>query len=104
MRIRQLIDNIRKYYNTHWQASFIIIFSVLMILMLLEVKNHRFRSSDFKVYHRAAGRLVHGENLYRPDIDGHYYYIYSPTAAVYFSPISAVPVGPAKVVHWTFMA
>jgi hypothetical protein len=102
--MRHLTDRIRVYYNTRWQTSFVIIFSVLMLLMLMEVKNHRFRSSDFKVYHRAGGRLVHGENLYRPDIDGHYYYKYSPTAAVYFIPISFLPVTPAKVVHWTVMA
>ncbi len=104
MRLRQFIERIREYYNTRWQASFIIIFAILMILMLLEVKNHRFRSSDFKVYHLAASRLVKGENLYRPDIDGHYYYKYSPTAAAYFIPVSVLPVTAAKVVHWTFMA
>lgn len=104
MKIRPFISRIREYYNSHWQASLIIIFSVLMILMLMEVKNHRFRSNDFKVYYRAAGRLLDGENIYRPDIDGHYYYKYSPTAAVYFIPISVFPLGAAKVIHWTVMA
>ncbi len=104
MRFRNITERIRRYYNARWQASFIILFAILMIMMLMEVKNHRFRSSDFKVYYRAAGRLVNGENLYRPDIDGHYYYKYSPTAATYFIPISALPVAAAKVVHWTFMA
>jgi hypothetical protein len=104
VRVRNLIGRVRKSYDTYWQTSFVIIFSVLMILMLMEVKNHRFRSSDFKVYYRAAGRLVQGENLYRPDIDGHYYYKYSPTAAAYFIPISFLPVTAAQVVHWTVMA
>jgi hypothetical protein len=72
--------------------------------MLLEVKNHRFRSSDFQVYHTAAERLVNGENLYRPDIDGHYYYKYSPTAAVYFIPSGMLPLQLAKVLHWIVMA
>ncbi len=102
--MRSLFDRIREYYNTRWQTSFVIIFSVLMILMLMEVKNHRFRSNDFKVYYRAAGRLVNGENLYRPQADGLYYYKYSPTAAVYFVPISFAPVTLAKVMHWTVMA
>ncbi len=72
--------------------------------MLLEVKNHRFRSSDFKVYYRAGERLINSENLYRPDIDGHYYYKYSPTAALYFVPAALLPLELAKVLHWTVMA
>jgi hypothetical protein len=104
MTIKPFIGRIREYYNTHWYASLIIIFSILIVTMLLEVKNHRFRSSDFKVYHRAAERLLNGENLYRPDIDGHYYYKYSPTAAVYFIPSGMLPVQLAKVLHWIVMA
>ena len=100
----RLLSFIKKFYNTNWRASFVIIFSVLMMLMLLEVKNHRFRSSDFKVYYRAAERLVQGENLYRPDIDGHYYYKYSPTAAAYFVPATIFPLQVAKVLHWTVLA
>jgi hypothetical protein len=75
-----------------------------MLQMVLEIKNHRFRSSDFKVYYRAAERLVQGENLYRPDIDGHYYYKYSPTAAAYFVPATIFPVQVGKVLHWIVMA
>jgi hypothetical protein len=102
--MQKFFSSITRFYRTNWRASFVIVFSILMILMLLEVKNHRFRSSDFKVYYRAAERLVQGENLYRPDIDGHYYYKYSPTAAVYFIPSTIFPVGVAKVLHWTIMA
>jgi hypothetical protein len=91
-------------YKTRWWLSLPIIFSVLMILMLFEIKNHRFRANDFKVYHRAAGRLLNGENLYRPDIDGHYYFKYSPTAAVFFIPSAVLPFSAAKVLHWIVMA
>ena len=104
MKLRSFIRELHEFYNTRWYASLIILFSVLMLLMLMEVKNHRFRANDFKVYHRAAERLVQGENLYRPDIDGHYYYKYSPTAAVYFVPSALFPVSVAKVLHWTVMA
>ncbi|HBZ01087.1 MAG TPA: hypothetical protein DEO84_07185 [candidate division Zixibacteria bacterium] len=104
MSIRTALQRLREFYNTRWYASLIIIFSVLMLLMLMEVKNHRFRANDFKVYHRAAERLIQGENLYRPDIDGHYYYKYSPTAAVYFVPSALLPVSIAKVLHWIVMA
>ena len=100
----KLITWVRHFYRTNWRASFVIIFSILMILMLLEVKNHRFRSSDFKVYYRAAERLTQGENLYRPDIDGHYSYKYSPTAAAYFIPATVFPLEAAKVLHWIVMA
>jgi hypothetical protein len=98
------LNAIREFYNKKWYASITIAFAVLMILMLFEVKNHRFRSSDFKVYYTAAGRLIHGENLYRPDLDGHYYYKYSPAAAAYFIPSTLFPVQVAKVLHWFVMA
>jgi len=60
--------------------------------------------NDFQVYHRAAQRLAMGENLYRPVEDGHYYYKYSPTAAVFFLPLGLLPVIPAQVVYWLFLA
>ena len=72
--------------------------------MLCEIKNHRFNSSDFTVYHRAAGRFIHGENLYQPDVDGHYNYKYSPTAAIYFIPSAIFPDTAAKILHWIVMA
>jgi hypothetical protein len=97
-------NSLKEFYCSRWYSSLIIIFSALMILMFFEIKNHRFRSSDFKVYYRAAERLINGDNLYRPDLDGHYYYKYSPTAAAYFIPVSVFPVKVAQALHWTVMA
>jgi hypothetical protein len=102
--MRKFFSSISRFYRTDWRAAFVIIFALLMFQMLMEVKNHRFRASDFKVYYRAAERLVQGENLYRPDIDGHYYYKYSPTAAAYFVPATIFPVQVGKVLHWIVMA
>jgi hypothetical protein len=104
MRFSSPFAAIRERYRKDWRTSLYIIFAALMVLMLLEIKNHRFRSSDFKVYYRAAERLAQGENLYRPDLDGHYYYKYSPTAAAYFIPVTAVPIQVGKVLHWIIMA
>jgi hypothetical protein len=104
MLFRSAWRYIKEFYSKRWFSSLVIIFSILVILMFLEIKNHRFRSNDFLVYHRAAERLIHGENLYQPDVDGHYYYKYSPTAAIYFIPSAIFPDTPAKVLHWIVMA
>ncbi len=42
--------------------------------------------NDFRVVHRAAGRVLHHENLYNFD-DGHYLYKYSPFFAVLVAPL-----------------
>lgn len=104
MILKSIWQRLRDFYCTRWYASILMLFSVLMILMLIEVKNHRFNSSDFKVYYRAAERLMHGENLYQPEIDGHFHYKYSPTAALYFIPAIIFPVSAAKVLYWIVMA
>ncbi len=71
--------------------------------MFSEIKNDRFNASDFRVYVTAAQRLIDGENLYRPQQDGHYYYKYSPTAAIYFLPFAPMHHFVAKVVYWLFL-
>ena len=76
----------------------------MTIFMVFEVRNSRFTMNDFGVYYRAASRLVEGENLYRPAEDGHYYYKYSPTAAMYFIPFAVFPFALAKVLYWLFLA
>ena len=76
----------------------------MLLFMSFEAKNHRFNMSDFKVYYTAASRIIHGENLYRPLEDGHYYYKYSPEAAIYFIPVSIFNYTAARIIYWTFLS
>jgi hypothetical protein len=99
-----MIDKLKEYYSTHGHVSLLILFVVLNIYMLLEIRNDRFWLSDFSVYHKAAGRLVTGENLYQGDMDGFYRYKYSPTAALYFVPLGFLPIHLAKVLYWIFLS
>jgi hypothetical protein len=70
----------------------------------LKLKHDRFWLSDFSVYHKAAGRLVAGENLYQGAADGFYRYKYSPTAAAYFIPLAVLPLNLAKVAYWVLLS
>ncbi len=78
-----MLNWIKNLYRSRWYTSLIILFLILTIYMLLEIKNNRFWLSDFQVYHKAAGRIIDGENLYQGEADGFYRYKYSPTAAVF---------------------
>ena len=99
-----MIKRLKKLYATNRNASLLILFVVLNIYMLIEIKNDRFWLSDFSVYHEAAGRILQGENLYRGESDGFYHYKYSPTAALYFAPLGVLPLHLAKVIYWVLLS
>ena len=80
-------------------ALYLIVF-FLVLYMINHVFNGRFNSYDFQVYYRAAERLLDGQNLYRIVSDGHYIFKYSPVSAVYFIPLSLLPLELAKVIYW----
>ena len=63
-----------------------------VIFMCAEMHNGRFACRDFEVYYKAGARVAAGENLYRPEEDGFYEYLYSPVAAIYFAPIWAASI------------
>ena len=52
--------------------------------------------SDFKVVHRAATRVLHGENLYNLE-DGHFLYKYSPFFAMLIAPLGFLSLSYARV-------
>ena len=54
---------VKNLYGSRWHISLIILFLILIIYMLFEIKNNRFWLSDFQVYHKAAGRIIQGEML-----------------------------------------
>lgn len=76
-------------------------------LLLMEFTN-RYNGGiwlrDFQVFHRAGGRVLAGEELFRPVRDGYYSYKYSPTAAILFIPFSLIPFEAAEVVYWLFVS
>jgi hypothetical protein len=95
---------IRNAYRKNWRFSFVLLYSIMSVYVLLELKNHRFHMSDFHVYYVAASRIVHGENLYRPVEDGFYHFKYSPTSAIFFIPFSLLPSVAAQTVYWFFLS
>ena len=99
-----MLNRIKSLYRSRWYTSLLILFLVFIIYMLLEIKNDRFWLSDFQVYHKAAGRIIQGENLYQGEIDGFYEYKYSPPAAVFFIPFGIIPLTLAKVLYWIFLS
>jgi hypothetical protein len=94
---------IKNLYMTRWYFSLIIIFLALMIFLVGKINNKRYGQADFEVYYKAASRLMHSENLYRGDIDGHFKYKYSPTAAIYFIPFAIFPFVVAKTIFYFLM-
>jgi len=102
--LKRSLDWIRTVYKKNWRFSFVLLYAIMSIYVLLELKNHRFHMSDFHVYYVAASRIVHGENLYRPVEDGFYHFKYSPTSAIFFVPFSFLPPVAAQTVYWFFLS
>lgn len=71
-----------------------------VIYFIIEQVNGRFQLVDFEVYYKAGVRALSGENLYRPEEDDFFRYKYSITAALFFIPISLLPLFTAKVCYW----
>ncbi|MDX5423158.1 MAG: DUF2029 domain-containing protein [Hymenobacteraceae bacterium] len=85
------------------QAWLYVLLLVSIVLLTGEIINERFWMHDLEVYYRTAARMLEGKELYRIQEDGHYVYKYSPTAAVYFVPLSLLPFSLAKVVYWALL-
>lgn len=56
------------------------------------------------MYHKAGGRIIAGEELFRPLEDGFYRYKYSPTAAVLFIPLAFFPLHWATIIYWVIQS
>lgn len=94
--------------QARWLIGFAAIFVFLCAGLLLMEFTNRYNGGiwlrDFQVFHRAGGRLLSGEELFRPVRDGYYSYKYSPTAAILFIPFSLIPFQAAEVVYWLFVS
>ena len=76
----------------------IILWVILTIIVLGYFRNTlRKGMNDFRVVHRAAGRVLHRENLYNFD-DGHYLYKYSPFFAVLVAPLGLLSFKAGEVI------
>jgi len=91
---------IRACYVTRRGVVLVLFALGSVFLMAAQVYHEKFAYNDFSVYHLAAQRVLAGEDLYRPVEDGFYRYLYSPTGAMFFIPISFLPLPVAKVVYW----
>jgi hypothetical protein len=80
-----------------------IILLASLLLLTGEIINSRFTMHDLEVYYRTAVRMLQGSELYRIESDGHYVYKYSPTAGMYFIPLTVLPFGAAKIVYWLLL-
>jgi len=97
-------DKIQNIYIKDWRFSFVLLYAIMSLYVLAELKNNRFCMSDFSVYYKAATRVVHGENLFRAEEDGFYRFKYSPTSAVFFIPFSFLPKTAAQTAYWFFLS
>ncbi|MDO8736366.1 MAG: glycosyltransferase family 87 protein [Thermoleophilia bacterium] len=94
--------------RARWLIGFAAIFAFMLAGLLLMEFTNRYNGGiwlrDFQVFHRAGGRVLSGEELFRPVRDGYYSYKYSPTAAILFIPFSLIPFEAAEVVYWLFVS
>ncbi len=102
--VKNTFQKIKMLYIKDWRFSFILLYAIMSLYVLAELKNNRFSMSDFSVYYKAASRVVHGENLFRAEEDGFYRFKYSPTSAVFFVPFSFLPKIVAQTAYWFFLA
>jgi len=108
IKIKLMKLNLSRLLRAKWLIGFAVISTGLLAgLLILEFTN-RYNGGiwlrDFQVFHRAGGRVVSGEELFRPVRDGYYSYKYSPTAALIFVPFSLIPFAVSEVVYWLFVS
>jgi hypothetical protein len=80
----------------------IVLLIALVIFLSVFFENSFHKMNDFKVTHRAASRLLNGENLYNWE-DGHYVYKYSPFFALLVAPFGLIPFSHARFLWMALM-
>jgi hypothetical protein len=79
---------------------FIFIALILLIsLFFLKIQEHM---RDFEVNYTAGKRLRAGETLYQSE-DGHYMFKYLPSAALFYLPLSFLPLGLSKFLWYSLV-
>lgn len=80
-------------HRTIWAG--VVIFGILTILYGLFIWKGKTALVDFRVFYTAGERFLAGEQLCQPS-DGHYQFKYLPISALYFVPLSLLPLAGAK--------
>ncbi len=77
----------------------LIAFILLISIFLLKVQEHM---RDFEVNYTAGKRMRAGENLYQKK-DGHYMFKYLPSSALFYIPLSFLPLNVAKAIWFVLV-
>lgn len=82
----------------------IILTTIAMLLLVAELINGRFWLNDFRVYHGAAGALVHGEPLYGVTHGlSSGFFKYAPVMAMLYAPLTLLPYTLAAIVQYALI-
>ncbi|HEY7818668.1 MAG TPA: glycosyltransferase family 87 protein [Vicinamibacteria bacterium] len=73
--------------------------AVLLLPALLFILEIEGEMHDFEVNYRAGSRLLAGESLYQT-ADGHYMFKYFPSSALFYAPLSLLPLSMAKAIWY----
>jgi hypothetical protein len=95
---------LRAWWSRTPHAALLVFLVVLALGLIVEAAAKKLPMNDFRVYHTAGLRLLGGENLYRPLEDGFYCFKYSPVAAMFFVPLSLLPLAVAKCAYWLIVS
>ncbi len=80
-------------------------FLLLTVVFVIEHINGRFWLNDFKVYYLAAEALMSGKEMYGQTFGlSSGYYKYSPSVALLYSPLSALPFHVAAIIQFVLIA
>ena len=85
------------------QRTYLFVFLAFILLFLGFVFKVQEHMRDFEVNYTAGKRLLAGETLYQRG-DGHYIFKYLPTAALFYLPLSLLPLWLAKAIWFYLVA
>jgi len=84
------------------KKTYLIIGIVLILLALIFIFKIQEHMRDFEVNHTAGKRLRAGEMLYQKE-DGHYMFKYLPSSALFYLPLSFLPLSVAKAFWYSLV-
>ena len=84
------------------KKTYLIILIALILLTLIFILKIQEHMRDFKVNYTAGKRLRTGQPLYQKD-DGHYMFKYLPSSALFYVPVSFLPLRAAKAFWYSLV-
>ncbi|TEU03856.1 MAG: DUF2029 domain-containing protein, partial [Candidatus Aminicenantes bacterium] len=84
------------------KKTYLIILIILILLALIFIFKIQEHMRDFEVNHTAGKRLRTGETLYQKE-DGHYMFKYLPSSALFYLPLSFLPLSVAKAFWYSLV-